>query len=476
MSARDVVLLLIRRWRLIVPIYAAVLVFALFSMFMTPPAYRASAKILLTTDRADVSTSADRPTELVRTSQVSDTEMSSQLEILKSQSLIEDVLRQMAPPPGAADDASFSITDLPKRLLRGLYRRIHHLDAGSEERDPIYWFAREILDRVDVDRVKGSNIVEIGLTDGNPVWARDFVSALTAAYVERHAKMQQVSEAETFFAEQSDLLKRKLTDSEAELRKVRERVGTLAGQQAEIHARLNEFDAELARVKIARAEQEERVTYLEGASGKGGRRASPQLLELEAKRAQLLGAYRPDSERIKDIDSEIKRLRDALSSYSAVAGPEGTAVDTGTDIVAARATLAALKGKETAVSQQREEYRRQAQLLDSQDFDITRLERQVKLDEEAYLSYVKAAEQSRLTNALEQSKLLRLTVLEPATIPGQPIDPKRQKTFAYALVGGFILSVGAALARDQFDRTVNSAADIKRYGDLEVLTVLPERS
>src|SRR5581483_12025178 len=168
-----------------------------------------------------------------------------------------------------------------------------------------------------------------------------FVSALTAAYGERHAKMQQVSEAETFFAEQSDLLKRKLTDSEAELRKVRERVGTLAGQQAEIHARLNEFDAELARVKIARAEQEERVTYLEGASGKGGRRASPQLLELEAKRAQLLGAYRPDSERIKDIDSEIKRLRDALSSYSAVAGPEGTAVDTGTDIVAARATLAA---------------------------------------------------------------------------------------------------------------------------------------
>src|SRR6185436_2966963 len=94
-----------------------------------------------------------------------------------------------------------------------------------------------------------------------------------------------------------------------------------------------------------------------------------------------------------------------------------------TDLTAARASLAALKGKEDAVARQQDEYRKQAELLDAQSFDLARLERQVKLDEEAYLSYVRTAEESRLSNALQQSKMLRLAILEPATLPNGPVSP-----------------------------------------------------
>jgi tyrosine-protein kinase Etk/Wzc len=99
----------------------------------------------------------------------------------------------------------------------------------------------------------------------------------------------------------------------------------------------------------------------------------------------------------------------------------------------------------------------------------------VRLDEEAYLSYVRTAEQSRLSSALEKSKLLRLTVIEPADVPMQPVAPRKGRILAFALLGGLLVAVGVGVARDQFNSTVKSAADVRRYAGLDVLTALPER-
>jgi len=208
-----------------------------------------------------------------------------------------------------------------------------------------------------------------------------------------------------------------------------------------------------------------------------GRIATPELLQLEAKRADLIGRYRTDSERVRALDEEIRTLRSAVSSYgTGTSGREGATQASGEDLMGARATLAGLKGKEEALAREREEYRRQAELLEAQSFDLTRLERQVKLDEEAYLSYVRTAEESRLSNALEQSKMLRLTIVEPATVPLEAISPKTGRILAFALIGGLAVSLGAGFVRDHFDTTLKTAAEVRRHAHLDVLTILPERT
>ena len=45
---------------------------------------------------------------------------------------------------------------------------------------------------------------------------------------------------------------------------------------------------------------------------------------------------------------------------------------------------------------------KKAEFLDGRSFDLARLERQVKLDEETYLSYVRSAEESRLSTAFDR--------------------------------------------------------------------------
>ncbi len=470
-----------RRWKLIVGAYLGIVLMAVFGIFVIPPTYRASGKILFTTDRADISTSADRGTELVRTSQVSEGEMNSQLQILRSRELIDGVLAEMQPPKEEdevpPDESRLAqIMRAPVTLARNAYKRLHGLDNLKND-DPLYWRSQGVLNHLETLNEKPSNIVEVGFVSSDPEWAQEFINRLMRAYVEHHAQMQQISEAQDFFNQQSDLLRQKLNASEAELQKVRERAGSLAGQQAEVHERLNEFNADLSRARIARSEQEQRVAYLEQTlrSAKDGHVATPELLELEAKRADLIGKYKPDSERVKAMDSQIDRLRKAIAGYDTVtSGAGGDA--TGTDLVSARAALAALKGREDALAKAAGQYRTQAEFLDSQSFDMARLERQVKLDEETYTSYVRSAEQSRLSNAMEQSKLLRLRIIEPAEVPMQAVAPKKGQIISFALLGGLLLSLGLGLARDHLDSSIRSSADVRRYANLETLVTLPDRS
>src|SRR4029453_7617062 len=344
-----------RRWKLILGAYLGIVLTAIFGVFVIPPTYRATGKILLTTDRAEISTSADRGTELVRTNQVSEGEMNSQLQILRSRELIDTVLADMQPPKEEDEtppDGSWlgRVMRAPVTLARNAYKRLHGLDNLKND-DPLYWRSRGVLDHLETLNEKPSNIVEGGFVSSDPAWSQDFVNRLMQVYVEHHAQMQQISEAQEFFNSQSDLLRQKLNSSEAELQKARERAGSLAGQQAEVHERLNEFNADLSRARIARGEQEQRVAYLEETlrNAKDGRVATPGLLELEAKRADLIGKYKPDSERVKAIDSQVERLRKAISGYDTVAaGANGD--PTGTDLMSARAALAALKGREDALA------------------------------------------------------------------------------------------------------------------------------
>jgi len=170
------------------------------------------------------------------------------------------------------------------------------------------------------------------------------------------------------------------------------------------------------------------------------------------------------------VDAQLETLRSALASYDAVAGSQAT------DLRAARARLAALEGREVALMTRVAAYEGEAEAIAAQGLELARLERQLKFDEEAYLSYIRSAEESRLSNALQQSNLLRLRIIEPAVLPVEPVTPRAARVVMLGLAGGLVIGFGAAVVRDRFDQSIRTAGDVRRWASLEVLAVLPERA
>jgi uncharacterized protein involved in exopolysaccharide biosynthesis len=481
-SLRQAVLICLRRQRLFLTVYTAVLAIAAAWLVFAAPTYRAAAKVLLSRNRIDISTSPHESTQLAQSAHISPQELNSELEILRSRTLVRQVLDDLqaedarrAEPGSLNGDALGQL----RESLREAIRRIvpaQDIDTMSRSEQRL----ERVLKGLEVTALPKSNVIELAFAGAEPAWARTFVNRLTEVYGEQHAQLSQVTAAEGFFTQQSEILRQKLTSSEAAFGKLRQQAAMTSARRDEIEAHISEFSAELARTIIARAELEERMTFLKktaASDARAGRVATPELLALEAQRAELLGRYRPDSQRVRETEKQIRALRAAIASYDRLASSLGASGSSGpVDLFTARAALAALTGKEAALRQQLDEYRRQAATLDAQRFDLTRLERQVKLDEEAYLSYVRTAEESRLSNALEQAKILRLRVIEWATLPVEPITPDRPRVLWFALAGGLVLAVGAAFAREYLDPTLKTAADVRTHSNLEVLAVLQEHA
>src|SRR5262245_58778973 len=240
---RDLLLVVLRRRRLIGALYGAAILVAIVWLLMATPQYRAAAKVLITTNRADISTSAARPTEFVR-GQVSPAEVNSQIEVLRSRDLIEEVLEGLGllpqdQPPEPSPQGVRALLAVPMTAARELYRGRHERKADDGADTARAQRVDKLLKALDTVAVKSSNVIEVAITWPDPVQARDIVNHLTAAYLERQSALQQVSQAESFFTRQSELLQQKLEQSEAALHGLRANAGTFAGQQDELHQRLN---------------------------------------------------------------------------------------------------------------------------------------------------------------------------------------------------------------------------------------------
>jgi uncharacterized protein involved in exopolysaccharide biosynthesis len=102
-ALRDALRAILRQRRVAAGVYVGIVATAIVAIFALAPQYRAVSKVLVTSNSARVSTSQDKPTELVRATQMGDAELNSQVQILHSRDLVAGALRDLgadvAPPP-----------------------------------------------------------------------------------------------------------------------------------------------------------------------------------------------------------------------------------------------------------------------------------------------------------------------------------------------------------------------------------------
>ena len=107
--------------------------------------------------------------------------------------------------------------------------------------------------------------------------------------------------------------------------------------------------------------------------------------------------------------------------------------------------------------------------LPSQTLQYARLERELKLNENLYLTMKQKYEESRITEA---GQMGRVHILDPALI-GLKVKPNKKMNLLAGIILGLSLGIGYAFFKEFMDNTVKSVEQLERKG-LTVLGIIPD--
>jgi tyrosine-protein kinase Etk/Wzc len=103
--------------------------------------------------------------------------------------------------------------------------------------------------------------------------------------------------------------------------------------------------------------------------------------------------------------------------------------------------------------------------------DALRLERDAKVNSEAYQSLRNNALQLQL---IREGKVGNVRLIDEASVPEQPVKPKRTTVLAIAALLGLLGGVMLALARNALNRGIRDAHEIEAHTGLSVYSTIPQ--
>ena len=107
--------------------------------------------------------------------------------------------------------------------------------------------------------------------------------------------------------------------------------------------------------------------------------------------------------------------------------------------------------------------------LPSQTLQYARLERDLKLNENLYLTMKQKYEESRITEAGQMGKV---RILDPALV-AEKVKPNKKLNLLLGVFLGLLLGIGSAFLREFMDNTVKAVEQLERKG-LTVLGIIPD--
>jgi uncharacterized protein involved in exopolysaccharide biosynthesis len=492
---RELIAVLHRRRALILEVFLAGVATVSIGLWMKGPLYRATATMIVTADRAKSIVSPDANTHAV-VDQVTEQDLTSEAELLRSDALVREVLRpywKSKPPEESRNivvrvwNGVASVITFPLHLPGRLYRAMHGIPAPT---DFDFWVG-DSESRLTVTPILHSSLIEVSYEHRDAQWAAEFVNKLVAQHIERHTRLNQQTEAHEFYERQRVLLSTKSTEAETALQQFyqREHVDPAAEQRTGMRARLAAMQTTLANSETELAEGTARIEFLSSeiksysrniptservATSPTTQLIKPKIIELEMQRSQLLSTYAPTSVKVKDLDRQIaeaKRLmqesKDLTADTTTSINPTYQAIES--DLTSTKAQMAAVRARVDNLRAQIDESRAKVDHLDEIAAEQEHLEQQLKSAKEAFGTYAKKEEEARFTSALDESNIVNLAIAERAEPPAAPEKTKNIMIFFSGILMSLLAGIGLAFLRDRLDPAVKSAAEAHGVTGLPIL-------
>lgn len=471
LTTRDLVAMAFRhRVALLVSFVAVLLGTVLAGMIM--PRYEAHTQILVHRERVDPVISATPFSPVITTSLITEEELNSEAELLKS----DDVIRPVVLTLGLEKGETTKMLFFKRKPEEAVAKAVAKLKSA-----------------VRIEPMPKTEVIKVTLPTNEPALGAQILSTLDDVYLQKHKELHHPPGQFAFFDKQTKQSEADLQAAEAKLKAFPARTGTANPMLARDQAlqKVNDFNFNLGQTRADMAEAQKRLDSLEQMQKTTQPRQLAQerkaedgsikdmkskLLDLELRRSDMAAHYQPDYPPLVELEKEIALTKAAMASNKPM---EDVTTDRNptyqwmADEIAK--TKAQVKGDEAKVdeleaviAQNMEAVRK----LDTENVEIQDLARTAKAAEDNYLLYLRKREEARITDALDTTQLVNVAIQEKPAVPVMP----SQSAFLIGLIGTILaitVSAGTVFMKERMDGSFRTPTEVEHVLNLPVLAAVP---
>ena len=455
-----------RRWTILSILLVALTIVSIVT-WKQKAVYRADALLEIQKENANIPTVQ----ELFQLENVSDNYLETQYKVLQSETLARRVIDQLhlerdsefnPPKNGWFQAQAQAAAPTPDSLV----------DPDVEQT-----VLREFRDRLSVDPVRRSRLVQISFESEDPKVAAQAVNALAENYIQGNleSRWQAAQKASEWLSQQLQSFKAKLEKSEDDLQEYAQKNGLLFLETQKgdteniVNERLRQLQDELTKAQAERYAKESlyRLTQSGDYSALPGivdnklmQELTARLAELERQKAALTPTFNRDYPKMKEIQSQIDENERRLAEERKRAA-QGIVDD----------YLAATR-RESLVREAFEQQQNQANTVAGRTVQYNILKREVDTNKQLYEGLLQRLKEAGVSAGMNASNI---RVVDAAVPPSRPIRPRPVLNLGLALLLGLGCGIGMAFLQEHLDNTLKSSDDIERVLRVPTLALIPSR-
>jgi uncharacterized protein involved in exopolysaccharide biosynthesis len=460
-----------------------------------PRTYTSDARLFVRLGKESVG--LDPTATVSQTVDVQDTrenEINSEIEILRSRSLMEAVVNKLGPDVilygGVSEGAGSKLWNALLAPVDVARTWIHGSISPTERA------IAELDKTVTVTSPKRSNVILLKAKADSPRQAQAVLQAYVDEYLVIHAKANRTEGSYEFFVDQSKLLADQLKQANDELRDAKNAISLVSveGQRQSVQSQTSTIEDAILENQRALAHSEAKVAALQEAlknlpaeldaeqtAGLPNVAADAMRNELyklqiqEKDASSRFTALHPTvialRRQVEDTKKILDEQKDSRSQTTKKTNPVHQSVQT--ELTAAQALAAAQRAEAASLEKQYNGIQAKIKTLNDSEFRITDLTRKSELLEASYREYIANREQARIDQALAHGNISNVNIMQAPTFVAKASSPKVLLT----LIAGFIVAAGGAVllafACDHFDPSLKTPQDIENDLGIPVLFSVP---
>lgn len=468
-------------------------------IFFFPRTYHSQAVLFLQVGRETVGIDPTATTGKTISLQQSgrDDEVKSAIDVLRSRGVIAKTVDRLGQDLVLGGSEEFATE--PNLLASVKDATVGQLAGAISSIDPITHREEAIIaieESLSVDAERGSTAIDVDIEAESPQLAQRILSELIDVYQEEYARVHRNQNSQEFFKDQREQLRAQLDEAKDAVFQAKNKMGiaSVGGQRDSLEGQMRSIDLakytteqELAAATARVAEIRQQLSNLpdrlatsrKTMPNEGADLLRQDLYALQIRKADLEARFSETHPLVIAVSNQVKEAEKVVSAQQeqreeVIDDVNPLYQELESSLKQQESIVAGNESRLETLNEQRQLVLQDLRVLNANEIEIDRLEREVRLRNQEFYKYAENLEQARIDQELENQQISNISISQEPLLIEKPVSPSKMLALLSSL---FLATAGtgaAVLASERLNDKVRDDRELGELLDLPVFATVPD--